>query len=79
MKKDKRLEIWYDDVETELRKYELWILKRLRNRIETILNSYKDECEKKGIMKAREIVDAYINELDERIEQEGKIEDRDIL
>ena len=39
----------------------------------------KDECEKKGIMKAREIVDAHIDELDERIEQEGGIEDRDIL
>jgi len=39
----------------------------------------EDECEKKGITKAREIVDAHIDELDERIGQEGGIEDRDIL
>jgi len=46
--------------------------------VESVRNT-EDECEKKGIMKAKEIVDAYINELDEKIEQEGRIEDRDIL
>ena len=39
----------------------------------------EDEDEKKGIIKAKQIVDAHIDELDEKIEQERGIEDRDIL
>jgi len=49
----------------------------------------KDKCEKKGIMKAKQIVDMYINDLEEKLKQEGGspelefelkiIEDRAIL
>jgi len=31
----------------------------------------KDECEKKGIMRAKQIVDMYINDLEEKLKQEG--------